>query len=169
MFCKKNISVFVYLFITCMLLCFFGGCNQRQQKSDLFVGAVMLAEAGKHEMAVEKLNKLVKTNEHFPEAYSLLGQLYQETGDYTKSAASYEKAIKLNPKSSKAYFNLGNVYRIMKKYTQAAMAYGKSCEINPDYLEVYINAAKCYTEINNYKKALMFTQRVEQIGQNRSI
>jgi tetratricopeptide (TPR) repeat protein len=143
-----------------------GGCGQEQRSVDLYVDAVMLKELNENEMAVEKLNSAVKLNKRFSLAYSMLGEIYQETEDYEKSAASYEKATELNPWSFKDYFNLGRVYQIRKKFTQAVKAYVKACELKPDYLEAHINAAKSYYEIKDYNSALIYGERAEKIDPN---
>ncbi len=43
-------------------LLFSVGCHKEQQVIDLYVGAVMLSELGKNEMAIERLNEVVKSN-----------------------------------------------------------------------------------------------------------
>lgn len=144
----------------------FGGCGQEQRSVDLYVDAVMLKELNENERAVEKLNSAVKLNKRFSLAYSMLGEIYQETEDYEKSAASYEKATELNPWSFKDYFNLGRVYQIRKKSEQAAKAYAKACEIKPDYIEAHINAAKSCYEIKDYNSALIYGERAEKIDPN---
>jgi tetratricopeptide (TPR) repeat protein len=143
-----------------------GGCGQEQRSVDLYVDAVMLKELNENEMAVEKLNSAIKLNKRFSLAYSMLGEIYQETEDYEKSAASYEKATELNPWSFKDYFNLGRVYQIRKKFTQATKAYVKSCELKPGFLEAHINAARSYYEIRDYNSALIYGERAERIDPN---
>jgi tetratricopeptide (TPR) repeat protein len=151
------------VFIVGLLVLVSGGCGQEQRSVDLYVDAVMLKEGGENEKAVEKLNSAVQLNKHFSLAYSMLGEIYQETEDYEKSAASYEKATELNPWSFKDYFNLGQVYQIRKEFTQAAEAYVKACELKPGHLEANVNAAKAYYEIKDYNSALIYGQRAEKI------
>ena len=141
-----------------------GGCGQEQRSVDLYVDAIMLKELNENEKAVEKLNSAVRLNKDFSLAYSMLGEIYQETEDYEKSIASYEKATELNPWSFKDYFHLGQLYQITKNPQWAVQAYTKACEIKPEDLEANINAAKAFYEIKDYNNALAYGQRAEKIA-----
>jgi tetratricopeptide (TPR) repeat protein len=155
------------VFCVCIMgLLVSGGCGREQRSVSLYVDAVMLKELNEDEQAVEKLNSAIKLNKRFSMAYSLLGEIYEETGDYKKSVASYEKATELNPWSFKDYLNLGRVYQIMKKPKQAVKACAKACELNPDHLEAHINATKSYYEIKDYNSALIYGERAEKIDPN---
>jgi tetratricopeptide (TPR) repeat protein len=165
MFNSTNVRLAICVCLTGVILLFLAGCAREQQQAvDLYVDAVMLREFDENEMAVEKLNSAVKLDNRFSFAYSLLGEIYQETEDYEKSAASYEKATELNPWSFKDYFNLGRVYQIMKEFAQAVKAYARACELKPNHLEAHVGVAQSYYEIEDYNNALVAAVRAEQIG-----
>ena len=150
------------------VLLFLAGCANQKKAVELYVDAVMLNEVGQNDKAVEKLDSAVRLNRRFSLAYSLLGDIYQQTKNYEKSAVSYEKATELNPWSFKDYFDLGKVYQIMEKSTQAVKAYAKACELKPDHLEAHLNAARGYYQIKDYNNAMVYYQRVNQIDPNIS-
>jgi tetratricopeptide (TPR) repeat protein len=156
------------LLVVFLIFLFLSGCSPKQQAVDLYVDAVMLRELNENEMAVEKLNKAVGLNERFSLAHSLLGEIYQEQGDYERSAASYERATELNWWSFKDYFNLGRVYQVMKKFAQAVRAYVRACEIKPEHLEAHLNAAESFYELKEYDSALAYGERAQQIDPNVS-
>jgi tetratricopeptide (TPR) repeat protein len=161
---STNVRLAICVCLTGVILLFSAGCAREQQQAvDLYVDAVMLREFDENEMAVEKLNSAVKLDNRFSFAYSLLGEIYQETEDYEKSAASYEKATELNPWSFKDYFNLGRVYQVMKEFAQAVKAYARACELKPNHLEAHVGVAQSYYEIEDYNNALVAAVRAEQI------
>jgi superkiller protein 3 len=166
---SANIRLAICVCLTGVILLFLAGCAQEHKQAvDLYVDAVMLREFDENEMAVEKLNEAVKLDNRLSFAYSLLGDIHQETKDYEKSAASYEKATELNPWSFRDYFNLGRVYQIMKKFAQAIKAYAKASELKPNHLGARIGVAKSYYEIEDYNNALFAAVRAEKIDPNVS-
>ncbi len=143
-----------------------GGCEEEQRSVSLYVDAITLKDLNENDKAVEKLNEAVKLNKGFSLAYSMLGDIYRETGDYEKSAASYEKATELNPWFFKDHFSLGQVYQLKKESALAAKAYAKACELKPRHLEAHINAAKSFYEVNDYNNALIYGRLTENIDSN---
>jgi tetratricopeptide (TPR) repeat protein len=173
---KSRTDYFVYLicwFLVSPFL-FSAGCARKQQAIDLYVDAVMLRELDQNEVAVKRLNSAIEADRHFPLAYSLLGEIYQDMQEYEKSASAYEEATKLNPWSFKDYFNLGRVRQIMKEFAKAVQAYVKACEVGPDpakpdlHAKAHLYAAQSYYELKDYDAALMYGERAEQIDPNMS-
>ena len=147
-------------------LLFVAGCTEQQRAVDLYIDAVMLKDLNQKELAIERLNTAVQVDNRFTRAYSLLGDLYKETGDYQKSAVSYQEATRLNPQSFNDYFNLGQVNQIMGRFAEAVKAYSKACELKPDHLDAHINTAKCYYQVKDYDSALVYSERAEQLDPN---
>jgi len=159
-----NLCIFAAMLISVFLAC--AGCNQKDIAVDLYVDAVMFRELDENEMAVESLNGAIASDEKFSPAYSMLGEIYKERGEYEKSAVSYEKSTQLNPWSFNDHFSLGNVYETMRKYAEAVKAYVKACELKPDHLQANVKTAKCYYETQDYDNALAYGHRAEKIDAN---
>ncbi len=81
---SMRIGLIICICLTGVILLFSAGCEEQQQAKaiDFYIDGVMLKELGENKMAIERLNSAVKLNEHLPSAYSLLGDIYQETKDY---------------------------------------------------------------------------------------
>jgi tetratricopeptide (TPR) repeat protein len=154
------------LFITIFAFLFTCGCASRQQAVELYVDAVVLKDQNQPDKAVEKLNQAVRTDRRFSLAQSLLGEIYEQKGQYGKSATAYDAATRLNPWSFKDYFCLGRVYQAMKEYAQAFRAYSRATELKPDHFEANFNAAQCSYEINDYNNALKYGRKAAQIDSN---
>jgi tetratricopeptide (TPR) repeat protein len=97
------------LYIAIFALLFSCGCASRQQAVELYVDAVMLKDQNQPDKAVEKLNQAVRTDRRFSLAQSLLGEIYEQKGQYRKSVTAYDAATRLNPWSFNDYFCLGRV------------------------------------------------------------
>jgi tetratricopeptide (TPR) repeat protein len=157
---KKIVYIIILVFLfTC-------GCASRQQAVELYVDAVMLKDQNQPDKAVEKLNQAFRKDSHFSLAQSLLGEIYEQKGQYSKSAAAYESAARLNRWSFKDYFSLGRVYQAMKEYARALRAYGRATELKPDHFEANFNAAKCAYEINDLSQSLKYGQKAVLIDAN---
>jgi tetratricopeptide (TPR) repeat protein len=154
------------LYITIFTLLFTCGCASRQQAIVLYVDAVMLKEQNQPDRAIEKLNQVVRKNKRFSLAQSLLGEIYEQQGQYTKSATAYEAATRLNPWSFKDYFSLGRVYQAMMEYAQAFRAYSRASELKPDHFEANFRAAECSYKIKDYNNALKYGRKAAQINSN---
>jgi tetratricopeptide (TPR) repeat protein len=151
------------LYITIFTLLFTCGCASRKQAIVLYVDAVMLKEQNQPDKAVEKLNQAVRKDRRFSLAQALLGEIYEQEGQYSKSATAYEAATSLNPWSFKDYFSLGRVYQAMMEYAQAFRAYSRASELKPDHFEANFRAAQCSYEINDYNNALKYGRKAAQI------
>lgn len=144
-----------------------GGCAH-QDVAGLYVDAVVLNQNGQVDEAAEKLNAVVKAEPRFSPAHSLLGNIYQQAGEYEKSAEAYEKAAQINRWSFRDFFNLGAVYQIMERFAEAVEAYVVACRLKPEHFQAHFSAAKCYSELAEYDEALRYARAAKVIDPNVS-
>jgi tetratricopeptide (TPR) repeat protein len=79
-------------------------------------------ESGKKEsfeMAESLLQKAIRLDAHFGDAYLQLGILYSERKDFSKAIAAYQKAIETTPLPDEAHFRLAEAYRQTGQAQQA--------------------------------------------------
>jgi tetratricopeptide (TPR) repeat protein len=99
--------------------------------------------------AIEKLRKGVEIDSENPQAWCLLGGIYNELNS-EEAVICYEKTVKINPNYYLAYRGLGNYYLKKKDYTLAESYYTKSIEINPyRFGPIYKNRAVARLQLNN--------------------
>lgn len=135
--------------VACVFLSFFAGCNEEELAADLYSDAIMLTEANQNDVAIEKLKQSIELNPEFSIAHSMLGDVYQETGDYEKSEIAYEKATELNEYSFHDFFSLGKVREVLEKIAGAAKAYARACELEPGDFDAHFKTAKCYFQLKD--------------------
>jgi tetratricopeptide (TPR) repeat protein len=99
--------------------------------------------------AIEKLQKAVEIDSENPQAWCLLGGVYNELNS-EEAVICYEKTVKINANYYLAYRGLGNYYLKNKDYTLAESYYTKAIEINPyRFGPIYKNRAVARLQLNN--------------------
>ncbi|MDJ0801175.1 MAG: tetratricopeptide repeat protein [Calothrix sp. MO_167.B12] len=90
-----------------------------------------LMDAGKINQAETLLNRLIKEQPDFAEAWNRRGFLYYSIGDYQKSLADCKKVIEINPVHFGALHGIGLCEAALGKYHQAIQAFSRALEIQP--------------------------------------
>jgi tetratricopeptide (TPR) repeat protein len=158
------ISIVMLSVISMFLFCGCGGLGKSGDPIEFYVNAITMREMGRHEQAIQDLDKAIDKQEDFSLAYSLKGDIYQEMGRFNESAQAYKTASQLNPWSFHDLFNLGKVYHVMKQFAQAVKAYTRACDLEPEHFQVHMNTAKCYMELKQYEQALVYGRQAGQIN-----
>ena len=111
--------------------------------------AERLHHQGNSNGAIDKLRKAVEIDSENPQAWCLLGGVYNEL-NYEEAVLCYEKTIKINQNYYLAYRGLGNYYLKKKDYVVAEAYYTKAIEINPyRFGPIYKNRAVARLQLNN--------------------
>jgi hypothetical protein len=99
--------------------------------------------------AIEKLRRAVEIDSENPQAWCLLGGVYNELNS-EEAVICYEKTVKINPNYYLAYRGLGNYYLKKKDYALAESYYTKAIEINPHrFGPIYKNRAVARLQLKN--------------------
>ncbi|MCX8080000.1 MAG: OmpA family protein [Bacteroidia bacterium] len=107
----------------------------------------------RYEPALAELQKCIKEDPAFIEAYLAMGQLYAEKNKLPDAELAYKKALEINPSFfPRAYYELGLVQFYLMKYEEAEkhfQLYLKQPKVNPDIkpeAERYIKNARFAAE-----------------------
>lgn len=112
-----------------------------------------LRQRGKVNEAIESLQKAIEIDSDNPQAWNLLGGIYNETNS-DQAVPCYQNAIKLNSKYYLAYRGLGNYYLKMKDYSLAEAYYSNAININPSrFAPIYKNRAIARMQLGNNQGA----------------
>jgi tetratricopeptide (TPR) repeat protein len=99
--------------------------------------------------AIEKLRNAITLDDDNPQAWCLLGGIYNEL-NLDDAVNCYQKTIKLNPNYYLAYRGLGNYYLKKKQYSFADTYYTKAIDINAyRFAPIYKNRAIARLQLNN--------------------
>tara|TARA_Y100000590_G_scaffold62028_1_gene66285 strand:+ start:232 stop:2076 length:1845 start_codon:yes stop_codon:yes gene_type:complete len=89
--------------------------------------------------ALNFINKAIKINPNFAEAYNEQGNALNELKKFQLAIKSYEQAIKLNPKYADAYHNKGLVLYALNEIDLAIENYDQAIKINPNHIYSHNN------------------------------
>jgi len=89
--------------------------------------------------ALDFINKAIKINPNFAEAYNEQGNALNELKKFQLAIKSYEQAIKLNPKYADAYHNKGLVLYALNEIDLAIENYDQAIKINPNHIYSHNN------------------------------
>ena len=89
--------------------------------------------------ALDFINKAIKINPNFAEAYNEQGNALHELKKLEEAIKSYNNAININPKYADAYYNKGLVLQELKKLESAVENYNKAIKINPKHIMSHNN------------------------------
>lgn len=90
-----------------------------QSKAALLTSAaILLRQAGYIQKAVEVLQAAVNEEEFVP-AYTLLGAIQQELGNYEEAEKAYRQALKIEPDNDEALQGLGLFLHFQKRFSEA--------------------------------------------------
>ncbi len=145
------------------------GCQQAKQFQnklaiDHYVQGQILADQGRLDAALSELAKAAKLAPNLSVAYSAMGDIHRNRGDYALARVSYEKACQTNPYSFKPQYNLGVVYQslaaaaskaeeIAEYFRQAANVYLRAAALAPDDFDSHLNLSACYYCLGKYDLA----------------
>jgi cytochrome c-type biogenesis protein CcmH/NrfG len=107
----------------------------------------MLSQPAEKEQGVSvesaaQIFKLEKTTTENPDdvaAWTTLGNLYFDTGNYPKAITAYNKALALNPNNANVMTDLGIMYRRNGEPKKAVEAFDKAAKIDPKHETALFN------------------------------
>jgi tetratricopeptide (TPR) repeat protein len=94
--------------------------------------AYTLSVSGKPKEAIPILEKLAPSNV-YPEAYNMLGDIYDDANDFEKSLAYYKQGLIVFPKNQKLHFNLAVSYLRQKKNAEAELEAIEAIKLDPKH------------------------------------
>jgi tetratricopeptide (TPR) repeat protein len=92
-----------------------------------------LRDLGRHEEAVEAIEKQIALEPSSKRAYKDLASVLEAAGEGDRAAGAYAKHIELNPGDGEAYQSVGQIYAEQKRHADAAVAFEKAAALlKPD-------------------------------------
>jgi len=119
------------------------------------IGIVYLLKLEDYTKAIEFLQKALRVDKNYSEAWNNLGVAYERMGRYNEAIEAYKTALQntfyRNPE--KAFNNLGRVYYRIRRYDDAIDAYKEAIKRVSDFPLPYYGLALCYNAAGKYGNA----------------
>ncbi len=108
----------------------------------LFHEATARAHLQQHALALQGLERLLRLNDQWAQAWVLHGEVLQAVGQQEQAVHSYQRAVSLEPGLTLAWVNLGHLLREANRPSEAAQAYRQAIHYgaNPELLRFYLAA-----------------------------
>jgi len=103
-----------------------------KEATKLFYRALRLSHSGDHRAAEEELERAIRLDPYFAEAYCNVGIEYASTGSYQVAEARFRQCIAVDPASSDAYYNLGVLLMALGSPRDAEDTTRRSLELSPN-------------------------------------
>jgi tetratricopeptide (TPR) repeat protein len=120
--------------------------------------AMILRDSNQPQLALEAASKAEVLNTESPELYTLLGDLFQQLGQYGKSKAYLRKALQISPNNGETYFYQGEIAAKMADTTLALGLYQQALGLKPSFLPAYLKLIQSYTNLREYDLALLYSR-----------
>jgi Flp pilus assembly protein TadD len=128
---------------------------------ELYRDAVSLADAGRADEAILKLEALVEQNSDHALAHNDLGVLYQKRNDLQRSLRNHEEAVRLKPSSAVFQKNLADLLCVgFGKFEDALRIYVSLLAKAPQDVEILKAIAYVCWRVEMPAKARFFLERV---------
>jgi protein O-mannosyl-transferase len=130
------------------------------------LGTVYYSYLKNPEKAVVYLERAVKLDPGYVEAYFNLGSAYATLKQYDKAEQAYLKTIEINPAFVNSYLSLSNLYSFEKKYDKIIALNTKAIEKGIKSDVMYINIGNVYYMRGDTISALPFLEKAISYNPN---
>ena len=119
----------------------------------LYAFAVRAYQVGRHDVAIEVLQRAISLNDRAVEFHTLLGVVLKEQGRLDEAVLSYRRALDLRPDHAEAHNNLANALRLKGDFKPAMASYEQALEFKEDYVEARYNLGNLLFDLNEVDAA----------------
>ncbi|MCF6157454.1 MAG: tetratricopeptide repeat protein [wastewater metagenome] len=148
---------------------------------DVFRYALDLQNQGRYSEALAAYNKIIETDESYPEIYYHRGLLYRDMDAQDEAICAFQTAVIQNPDSAEIHYNLGYAYQRKGLYTEAITEYQKALGLisenkTKQKSSIHFNLGSSYFSqgsiddaISEYEKVLTYNPRDKETHQKLGI
>jgi tetratricopeptide (TPR) repeat protein len=104
------------------------------------------------DLAMEMSQQLVE-DDPSPDAYKLLGNVYQHKGRLDEALNAYKQALTLDPDFAEVWSNLGSLYARQESWEAALQALERAIAIQPAFAGAYRNLARVWERLDRLEAA----------------
>jgi len=99
----------------------------------------------------------------YDEGYSLLGKIYNLTGDRVRAIESYNKALELNPDEKELYVFVGSLQASQNRFEDAEKTFKKMVQQFPEDKDAYFYLGKVYVETKQFDEAVKTFEKLLEV------
>ena len=138
--------------------------NRREKARFFLLRAQKEIEKGNISKADDFVDKSLKLNPSYEEAYIMKGDIYASLKFYDRAVRHYYHASILKPNKAQTFYNIGNCFMQTGKDKNAIKEWTKAIEIDDNYILAYVGRASIYQKNKKYKKAIQDYNKIFAIN-----
>ena len=100
---------------------------------------VMALQVGKHDLAVQYLQRAIALNGSVAAFHNNLAEAYLALRRIPEAVGCYRRALELKPDYAEAHYNLGNTLKEQGQSDEAVACFRRALELNPDFAAAHNN------------------------------
>jgi Tfp pilus assembly protein PilF len=116
-------------------------------------GQKLLQDSHNASKSIGHFQKAIKIDDHFSQAYVLLGLAYLQDKNFKDCRSALEKGLALDPQSAAGFLTLGACQNQEKDYPGAEKALVRGLELNPESPEGQYELARTYWAMHRWQDA----------------
>ena len=124
--------------------------------------ANVLSYRGDFENSFKLINKALKINPRYRDAYVLKGSIYRSQGNYKLAKSTYETAVQQDNKFFQGYTMLGMIYEY-EKNPLCIEYYTTALQLQPNNAEACYAFAYAYEQFNKVEDAKRYYRRMAKL------
>lgn len=128
-----------------------------------------------YDCGISNANNALALSPQAAEAYSMLGEAYQNKCSFDEAINNYNKATELQPNKGN-FFNRGNAFYFFGKNDLALKDYNKAIDLDRNFTEAYFNLGivlmtgnKPTQAMDNFNKVIMLKPSYSEAYYNRGV
>jgi len=133
-----------------------------------FEQAAKESDKGSPAKAIPHLQRAIREQPNYFEAYNNLGVQYQKLGQWNEAIQAYRRAIELRPNSAKAHINLATVFLEQGGMQQALDSLEAARKAEPGSSLVHLLLGQGYLRKQDYLKAQEFLETATRLSPQNS-
>ena len=144
---RSSLAIFVVLLLS------LAACDSQSFETQLNQAKIFQTQ-GNLEEAEQLLTELIISNESYPEALLLRGQIRESNSEFEKAITDYSAIIDQNPQLTQAWALRGSCYYRIGALQNAIHDFSKAIELEPDNADLYLYLGNSYGEMDMFTKAI---------------
>lgn len=114
---------------------------------------VLAHQVGKHDIAVDLIEKAVRQNDQNPVAFNNLGEAYKGMKRLDEAERCYRRALSLKPDFVEVSSNLGNALKDQGRLEEAEELFRQALSVKPDFLLARYNLGYVLQSLGEFDEA----------------
>jgi tetratricopeptide (TPR) repeat protein len=115
--------------------------------------AVVQHDSGALEEALESCERAISIHSRYAEAWSRMGMIHGQRGDYAAAAEVYGMATSIFPGYVEAHYGLAHSYQMIDQLVMAAESYRTALSLDPGLVQAYTNLGSIYARLGRFDEA----------------